>query len=101
MAAAERRAFPRRKVPPGSYAWFPEGASAIADLSLGGVRVDDPEPLLVGTRLKMRLHVAEAMISCTGVVRRTVSNQCMGIQFAEFPEGERSRLHALLFRLEH
>ncbi|MGH7859188.1 MAG: PilZ domain-containing protein [Candidatus Binatia bacterium] len=95
----ERRASPRWKAPGGSYARFPEGASAIADIGFGGLRIDDSDPLPEGTRLDMRLHLCEQIIPCVGVVRRCVPGKSMGIRFVGFPEGELNRLRSVLFEL--
>lgn len=99
--AGNARSFPRFQVTRGHYASFPGGSSAIRDLSLGGVMLNDRDPLLPGSRIRLNLHLGMEVVSCDGFVRRFEPGKGMGIEFTELSPIARSRLnHYLLQRNE-
>lgn len=96
MIPSERRAAPRLQVPSGYYASHADGHGPIRDLSTGGVFIEDVEPLLVGTKLVVSLHLDEDVFSFRGVVRRSIPNVGMGIQFLSAPRDAKARLERYL-----
>jgi hypothetical protein len=83
MTRQERRASPRFPAKPGSHVIYVEGSGGIRDLSLEGVFVLDSEPLSVGTTLRFSLRLGSKILDLQGIVRRSVPNEGMAIQFTE------------------
>ncbi len=69
------------------------------DLSLGGVFLEDTDPLPIGSQLLLELHVGNETLQCSGVVRRMVPRQGMGIRFENLSVQARSRLERHLNQL--
>jgi hypothetical protein len=92
MIKNDRRASQRFKAKPGSIVSYVEGAGAIRDLSMGGVFLLDSEPLPVGTKITFSLMLGSETASFQGIVRRSVAEEGMGIQFTEMPREVRRRL---------
>jgi hypothetical protein len=95
MTEKDRRASQRLKAKSGSHIVYVEGSGAIRDLSLEGVFVLDSEPLPVGATINFSLRLTARDIALQGIVRRSVAEEGMGIEFmAMSPEARRQlRLH--------
>ena len=59
MAQSDKRASPRFSAKSGSHVINIEGSGAIADLSLNGVFVLDPDPLPIGTHIHFELRLGD------------------------------------------
>jgi len=92
MVEEKRRPSPRLRASPGSHVSYVEGAGAIRDLSVDGVFVLDPEPLPVGTEFKFSLRFRDQEIPLQGIVRRSVDEEGMGIEFAGISREARRQL---------
>jgi PilZ domain-containing protein len=92
MAPNDKRASPRFLAKSGNHVIYIEGSGAIADLSLNGVFVLDPDPLPVGTHIHLELRLGANGILVKGIVRRSVAEKGMGIQFPELSREGKSRL---------
>ena len=88
----EKRASQRFKANPGSNVFYVEGAGAIQDVSMDGVFVLDNDPLHVGTSITFSVSLLNEMVAFQGIVRRTVEQEGMGIQFTDVPRAARRRL---------
>lgn len=99
MSLTERRYSPRRRTQAGDYASYAEGAGSIRDISLGGVFIEDPEPLPEGMEFDLRLHLRKKTLAVRGVVRRSIPKVGMAIQFREIPLAARERLEKYLGRI--
>lgn len=95
----EKRSCQRLTLPRGYWASYVGGSGAIRDVSIKGVRIADPEPLTVGTRFDLRLHLDGEVLSCCGVVRRAVAGRGMGVELVDMMAAEREGLRQCLFRL--
>ncbi len=101
--AKSRRRYPRIQTPKGVWvAWQIEGqkqsVSRVSDLNLGGLFIDTPSPLALGTVLSVLLAVPEGEIRARSTVRNTTS-EGMGVEFTEIAKADRARLEALITRL--
>ena len=92
MAQGDKRASPRFSAKSGSHVIYIEGSGAIADLSLNGVFVLDPDPLPIGTHIHFELRLGDHSIPVRGVVLRSVAGKGMGIQFTELSREGKRRL---------
>ena len=82
----------------------PEGSAGgfwgtLTDISLGGCYVQTFSPLSVGTLLSMRVQTKMTEFRCTGNVQASHPGVGMGIIFADFEEGQRQLLEALIKQL--
>ncbi len=92
MSPKERRATPRFQPKPEDHIAYGESSAVIRDLSLEGVFVLDPDPLPVGSEIIFTLRAGEQDISLQGVVRHSVDQQGMGIQFTDVSPVSKRRL---------
>ena len=92
MGEEDKRASPRYKAKAGSYVTYVEGSGAIRDLSLDGVFILDPEPLPVGATIKFSLRLGTEDVPLQGIVRRSVDEEGMGIQFTDISREAKRRL---------
>jgi hypothetical protein len=100
MAPNDKRASPRFSARSGSHVIYIEGSGAIADLSLNGVFVLDPDPLPVGTHIHLELRLGSHGILVKAIVRRSVAEKGMVIQFTELSrEGEGGSKYTLAIQL--
>jgi hypothetical protein len=67
MAPNDKRASPRFSAKSGSHVIYIEGSGAIADLSLNGVFVLDPDPLPVGTHIHLDFVLEPTASSLKGL----------------------------------
>jgi hypothetical protein len=81
MLSKDRRANPRFQPKPGDQIFYGVNSALIGDLSLEGVFILDPDPLPVGSEVIFTLHVGDQDIALEGVVRHSVDQEGMGIQF--------------------
>ncbi len=95
MNGQNRRAFPRFRTKGSTYASYPGGLASISDLSLGGALLRDPEPVDVGSPIRLSLHLGEGVAFCEGVVRR-VDPRGTGLEFTEIAKEDRRVLSAFL-----
>ena len=96
MTTAERRTSPRFPARAGHYASFPGGSGPIQDISLAGMFIKDREPVPEGTSLTFTLHLDEETLVVPGIVRRSLPNEGMAIQFQEMSPEAREGLHKYL-----
>jgi len=99
MTEESKRASQRFKSHPGSNVSYIEGAGAIRDLSLDGLFIVDPEPLEVGTTITFSIRLGNEIVSFKGIVKRSVPQEGMGIQFQGMPREARRRLLAHIARI--
>ena len=95
----DRRTSERFKAEPGSNAFYVEGAGAIRDLSMDGVFIVDSEPLEVGEEITFSLRMGNEIAAFRGIVRRSVPQEGMGIQFTDVSREMRRRLVSQIGRL--
>ena len=92
MSPQDRRATPRFQPKPGNHIAYGERSVVIRDLSLEGVFVFDSDPLPVGSEIIFTLRAGDQDISLQGVVRHSVDQQGMGIQFTNVSHVSKRRL---------
>jgi hypothetical protein len=88
----DRRCTQRFQPKPGNRLIYGVTDADIRDLSLDGVFVFDPDPLPVGSEIVFTLRAGEQDILLEGIVRRSVDQQGMGIQFTNISNVSRRRL---------
>jgi hypothetical protein len=85
-----------------TVAWQAGGArvvSRIGTLGLGGIFIYTKQPAAVGDVLKLVFDVPGGEVRARAVVRNTVTNKGMGIEFTAMQPEARARLTQLLRRL--
>lgn len=92
MPLKDRRATPRFLAKPENQIYYGERSAPIRDLSLEGVFVLDPDPLPSGSELTFTLRAGLQDISLDGVVRHSVVDVGMGIQFVNLSAVSKRRL---------
>lgn len=92
MIKNNRRASQRLKAKPGSNVFFAEWVWAIRDMSMDGVFILDGKPLAVGTHVKFSFCPGKETATFHGIVRRSVAQEGIGIQFQETSREMRRRL---------
>jgi hypothetical protein len=92
MPLKDRRATPRFLAKPENYITYDERSSPIRDLSLEGVFVLDPDPLPVGSEIAFTLRAGLTDISLEGIVRHSIVDVGMGIQFTSLSAVSKRRL---------
>ncbi len=103
-ANPERRRYPRVELPKGTLvAWETGGGQrvvcGVGGLSLGGLFISTPEPLPVGSIVKLLFELPEGDIRARGEVRHVQPGQGMGVRFTFMGYEDRARLRHLLNRL--
>jgi uncharacterized protein (TIGR02266 family) len=73
--------------------------SRVKSLSLGGLFIATQKPAAVGTLVKLLFEVPGGEVRARGIVKRSVANEGMGIQFSNMGHDDRARLHQLLSKL--
>jgi hypothetical protein len=92
MIKNDRRASQRIKAKPGKNVFYVEGARAIRDVSMDGFYILDSKPLAVGTHITFSVFLGSETVAFHGIVRRSVAQEGMGIQFQEMSRELRRRL---------
>jgi hypothetical protein len=76
----------------GHYASFPGGTAHLRDLSLGGAMLEDRDPLPIGRRIPLTLHLGMLSVSCTGLVTRSIWDEGMAVEFVDLSAADRRHL---------
>jgi PilZ domain len=92
MPQKDRRATQRFQAKPENIIVYGDRSAPVRDLSLDGVFVLDPDPLPVGSELAFTLRAGHQEISLEGIVRHTVADVGMGIQFTNLSSVSKRRL---------
>ncbi len=92
MPPKDRRATPRFQAKPENRITYGERSAPIRDLSLEGVFVLDPDPLPAGSEITFTLQAGHQDISLEGIVRHSVVDIGMGIQFTNLSAVSKRRL---------
>src|SRR5258708_26526446 len=95
MSAKDRRATQRFQAKAGNHIIYAAASAVVRDLSLEGVFVCDLDRLPVGSEIIFTLRAGNQDISLEGIVRHSVDQEGMGIQFTKVsPESKRRlRIH--------
>jgi hypothetical protein len=92
MTIKDRRATPRFQAKPENRIIYGDRSAPIRDLSLEGVFVLDPDPLPAGSEITFTLQAAHQDISLEGIVRHSIVDVGMGIQFTNLSAVSKRRL---------
>jgi hypothetical protein len=92
MPTKDRRATPRFQAKPENRITYGDRTAPVRDLSLEGVFVLDPDPLPAGSELTFTLRAGLQDISLEGIVRHSVVDVGMGIQFTNLSAVSKRRL---------
>jgi hypothetical protein len=71
----------------------------VADLSLGGCYVEMPIPLQLGTRLKIRIWIAQAKVAAQGEVAHRTPGLGVGIRFKQISDQDLEVINLFLGKL--
>lgn len=93
---ADKRVAPRLAVSAGNYVIYTEGSGSIRDISLGGVFIEDNDPLPEGTVFGFDLRLGDDLLPVRGIVRRSVKGLGMGVQFQNITTDVRNRLERFI-----
>ena len=92
MPLKERRSTPRFQAKPENRIIYGDRSAPIRDLSLDGVFALDPDPLPPGSEISFTLRAGHTDISLEGIVRHSVVDIGMGIQFTSLSAVSKRRL---------
>ncbi len=92
----DRRVSPRFQPKPDNRVIYGETAAPLRDLSLDGLFALDPDPLPVGSEVSFTIRADYMEISLEGIVRRSVDQEGMGIQFTNVSNVSNRRLRIYL-----
>jgi hypothetical protein len=92
MPIKDRRATPRFQAKPENFITYGDRSAPIRDLSLEGVFVLDPDPLPAGSEISFTLRAGQTDIALEGIVRHSVVDVGMGIQFKSLSAVSKRRL---------
>ena len=92
MEQSNKRALPRVLTTSGQYASFPGGLASLRDLSVGGAMLEDRDPLPIGNRIRLTLHLGTETVSCIGLVKRSIPDEGMVVEFVDISASDRERL---------
>src|SRR5262245_34384179 len=76
----------------GLYASFPGGLANLQELTLRGAVLEDREPLPIGSRLRLMLHLGTLTVSCIGLVQRSILGESMTVEFVDMSPTDRRLL---------
>ncbi len=83
---------PRMPDTTGLYASFPGGLANLRELTLRGAVLEDPDPLPIGSRLRLTLHLSALTVSCVGLVQRSILGEGMTVEFVDMSATDRKLL---------
>jgi hypothetical protein len=92
MPPKDRRATPRFQAKAENHIIYGERSAPIRDLSMEGVFVLDPDPLPAGSEISFTLRAGHQDISLEGIVRHSLVDVGMGIQFMNLSAVSKRRL---------
>jgi hypothetical protein len=92
MPIKDRRATSRFQPAPGDRVFYGDRTAPIRDLSLEGVFVCDPDPLPVGSDVTFTLRAGHQDIALQGIVRHSLDQEGMGIEFMTLTAVSKRRL---------
>lgn len=92
MPSKDRRTTPRFQPKPGDQVSYGITSAIIGDLSLEGVFIIDPDPLPVGSEVIFTLRIGDQDVSVEGIVRHSVVEEGMGIEFMNLSAVSKRRL---------
>ena len=98
MDTPDRRALPRIKAKNGHYASFPGGVATIRNISLGGVMLDERDPIQPGSPILLELHLGRELVACSGVIKRSSIREGTAVQFVEMSTPARKLLGGYLMQ---
>jgi len=96
MARPDKRYAQRLAASAGDYVVYVEGSGTIRDISIGGVFIQDKNPLPEGTVFGFTLRVDDELLPLKGIVRRSIARTGMGIQFQDLNAEAMSKLERVL-----
>jgi hypothetical protein len=76
----------------GFYASFPGGFAGLRRLTFRGAVLEDRDPLPIGSRLHLTLHLGRLNVSCVGLVKRSILGEGMTVEFVDMSATDRRRL---------
>jgi hypothetical protein len=92
MPSKDRRAAQRFQGKPSNQILYGDRSAPIRDLSLEGVFVLDPDPLPLGSEITFLLQAGHTDITLEGIVRHSIPDEGMGIQFTNLTRISKRRL---------
>jgi len=71
----------------------------VLDISMSGCYVEMMSPMRVGTKVHLDMKLSKHKLSLPGIVRVSQLNMGMGVEFVNFPAGEREKLDEVITEL--
>ena len=96
MARPDKRYATRLAASAGDYVVYVEGSGIIRDISIGGVFIQDRNPMPEGTVFGFTLRLGDELLPLKGIVRRSIARTGMGIQFQDLTPDSMNRLERIL-----
>jgi hypothetical protein len=82
----------RMPVTTGLYASFPGGVANLRELTPRGAVLEERDPLPIGSRLRLTLHLGTLTVSCIGLVERSILGEGMSVEFVDMSASDRRLL---------
>jgi hypothetical protein len=102
-AYAQERRYPRVSLPKGmSVAWYGGDLqlfSRVRTIGMGGLFISTPNPVPVGTKLRLAFQVPGGNLRPEAIVRNVAPGQGMGVEFTRMGPKEQLLLQNLMNRL--
>jgi hypothetical protein len=76
----------------GLYASFPGGVAPLKELTLRGATLEERDPLPIGSRLQLTLHLGTDNVRCIGLVERSILDEGMEVEFVDVSPDDRKHL---------
>ncbi len=92
MEQSGRLAPPRVPTTSGLYASFPGGGAGLRELTLRGAMLEDRDPLPIGSRLHLTLHLGTENVNCIALVQQSILDEGMTVEFVDISAEDRKRL---------
>jgi hypothetical protein len=92
MSIKDRRAIQRFKAKAEDCILYDEKVAPVRDVSLSGIFVMDQDPLPVGSEIAFIFRAGHQDIALEGIVRHSVDERGMGIQFTKVTPVSKRRL---------
>jgi hypothetical protein len=76
----------------GLYTSFPGGLANLRELTLRGAVLEERDPLPIGSRLNLMLHLGTLTVSCIGLVQQSMLGGGMSVEFVDMSPTDRRLL---------
>jgi hypothetical protein len=66
--------------------------ASLRELTIRGAVLEDRDPLPIGSRVRLTLHLGAENVNCIGLVKRSIVDEGMAVEFVDISAEDRKRL---------